>query len=77
MNAFSRESLLFFLFLIGVIPFLVIESWIGGALAFITHSLIVFVLSQKAINVPVLTVYCRKGKKAQAKLRSRRGPSWP
>lgn len=60
-NAFARESLLFFFFLIGVIPFLVIESWIGGALAFMTHSLVVFVLSQKVRSIPIVTVYCRKG----------------
>ena len=60
-NAFVREGFLFFLFLIGVIPFLVIDSWIGGALAFMTHSLMVFVLSQRGRNIPVVTVYCRKG----------------
>ena len=60
-NVFAREGLLFFLFLIGVIPFLVIESWIGGALAFMTHSLVVFVLSQKVRSIPIVTVYCRKG----------------
>ena len=60
-NAFIRESLLFFLFLVGVIPFLVMDSWIGGALAFITHSLVVFVFSQQVRNIPVVTVYCRKG----------------
>ena len=60
-NAFAREGLLFFLFLIGVIPFLVIDSWIGGILAFMTHSLVVFVLSQRVRNIPVVTVYCRKG----------------
>ena len=60
-NVFAREAFLFFFFLIGVIPFLVIDSWIGGALAFMTHSLVVFVLSQKVRSIPVVTVYCRKG----------------
>jgi hypothetical protein len=60
-NVFIREAFLFFLFLIGVIPFLIIDSWIGGALAFMTHSLVVFVVSQKVRSIPVVTVYCRKG----------------
>jgi hypothetical protein len=60
-NVFAREGLLLFLFFIGVIPFLVIDSWIGGILAFMTHSLVVFVLSQKVRSIPVVTVYCRKG----------------
>jgi hypothetical protein len=60
-NVFIREAFLFFFFLIGVIPFLVMDSWIGGALAFMTHSLVVFVLSQKVRSIPVVTVYCRKG----------------
>ena len=60
-NTFARESLLFFLFLVGVIPFLVMDSWIGGALAFMAHSLVVFVFSQRVRNIPVVTVYCRKG----------------
>ena len=60
-NVFAREAFLFFFFLIGVIPFLVMDSWIGGALAFMTHSLVVFVLSQKVRSIPVVTVYCRRG----------------
>ena len=60
-NKFIREGLLFLFFVVGVIPFLVLDSWIGGALAFMTHSLVLFAFSQKARPLPVLTVYCRKG----------------
>ena len=63
MNTIIRESLFFFLFLIGVIPFLMIDSWVGGTIAFLTHSLVVFALGQKVRKVPVQTVYCRKGKR--------------
>ena len=60
-NKFIREGLLFLFFVLGVIPFLVLDSWIGGALAFLTHCLVLFAFSQKVRPLPVLTVYCRKG----------------
>ena len=63
MSAILRESLLFFLFLIGVIPFLMIDSWIGASIAFLTHSLVVYALSHQVRRVPVVTGYCRKGKR--------------
>ena len=63
MNTILRESLLFFLFLIGVIPFLMIDSWIGASIAFLTHSLVVYALSHQVGRVPVITGYCRKGKR--------------
>jgi len=63
MNAILRESLLFFLFLIGVIPFLMIDSWIGASIAFLTHSLVVYALSRQVGRVPVITGYCQKGKR--------------
>lgn len=63
MNTIIRESLFFFLFLIGVIPFLMIDSWIGASIAFLTHSLVVYALSHEVRKVPVITGYCRKGKR--------------
>jgi len=63
MKTILRESLLFFLFLIGVIPFLMIDSWIGASIAFLTHSLVVYAMGHKVRKVPVITGYCRKGKR--------------
>ena len=69
-DAFFRESLLFFLFLIGVIPFLLVDSLAGGLIAFLTHSLLVWAFSQKVKSVRVVTVYSRKGKRLVQKPRS-------